>query len=82
MNRRSFLKFLGASAAVAVIAPTMIVSAEKFAPQATYSSQALTLADIREAKRQLVSANVSPFRGGFAGYVHPYVIADLKAGGL
>jgi hypothetical protein len=82
MNRRSFFKFLGTAAAVAVVAPKLLVPAEQ-GYQYSYqyrNSSTLNIADIREMKRQLCSSDVKIFRGGFRGYVHPYVIADLVGG--
>ena len=80
MNRRLFFQRAAQVAAAVVIAPTVF---EVLAPKAEYSTYvmganampALTFADLRRCKEQLMSAK--PI-GPISGWIHPQVVKDLE----
>lgn len=82
MNRRNFLKRLGIGAVSVAVVAALPKILNPSVPPTTYRTyivgdQALTLADLRKCKESLVKMEVKPSNGGFVGYIHPDVVADI-----
>jgi hypothetical protein len=84
MNRRIFLKRLGAgvvTAAVVSAVPLLRTEVTGFVYPGwrITTSQILSIDDLRRLQQQLISRNVQPHMTvGFRGVIHPFVLNDLE----